>query len=384
MDQFEILANEYLCRNTRAFYHVPYVRWGNPGNLDYVNVLKNTFNRFAESKLMFAAEQLLGVLLTDFLQILQSSGLEMMTVCVVPRAKAEHSYHANQFLFKSTIRASIGQLQGFGDGTSYIRRHTNTRTTHLRNSIPNYINDGPAPFPGITTKTCDISVNVRGKNVLLVDDIYTPCVNVDEDAIQGLLNVDTHSYLLCSWKNSEKEMIVKISDNALNVLAAKTYRGIGKAWIIKRLRGNETVNNIVTLLNEDVKEDRLITQADFENVKEKIKNCIGKLAEFADGVVAIGDENFPSYRGNVKSSERPVILFYRGDLSLLNKTNKNVAVIGLLNPDKDTETVEREVVSKLVSCGATIVSGLALGCDTVAHRQALRSDGKTVAILPAR
>lgn len=176
---------------------------------------------------------------------------------------------------------------------------------------------------------------------------------------------------------------MKISDNALNVLAAKTYRGIGRAWIVRRLRGNETVNTIVALLNEDAKEDRPITPEDFESVRGKIKNNIGKLAGFADGVIAIGDQNFPSYRGSVKSSERPVVLFYRGELSLLNKTNKNVAVIGLLNPDKDTEIIESEVVSELVSNGATIVSGLALGCDSIAHRQALRSNGKTVAILPS-
>lgn len=193
MNQFEILANECLFRNTRAYYHVPYVRMGNPGNPDYVNVLKNTFNSFSDYKLMSAAQELQGVLLSDFPQILQSSGFKMMTVCLVPRAKAEDSYHANQLLFKSTMRAAIRQLEGFEDGTSYIRRHTNTRTTHLRNPIPNYINDGPEPFPGITAKTCDISANVRGQNILLVDDIYTPRVNIDEDAIQALLNVGAHT-----------------------------------------------------------------------------------------------------------------------------------------------------------------------------------------------
>jgi DNA processing protein len=65
------------------------------------------------------------------------------------------------------------------------------------------------------------------------------------------------------------------------------------------------------------------------------------------------------------------------------KQSRNVAVIGLLTPDEETEAIESEMVSKLVSRGVTIVSGLALGCDTVAHRQALRSEGKTVAILPS-
>ncbi len=85
----------------------------------------------------------------------------------------------------------------------------------------------------------------------------------------------------------------------------------------------------------------------------------------------------------VKNGEKPVVLFYRGDLNLLGKHRKNIAVIGLLNPDKDTESVERNIVADLVNNGATIVSGLALGCDSIAHKQALLSGGKTVAILPS-
>ncbi len=176
---------------------------------------------------------------------------------------------------------------------------------------------------------------------------------------------------------------MKISDNALNVLTAKTYRGIGRAWIVKNLKGNESLTRIVSLLNEGAKEDHPITQVDFENTQSKIREYISKLSDFSDGVTAIGDEDFPPYRGNVKNSDQPVALFYRGDLRLLGKPNKNIAVIGLLTPDEDTEAVESEVVSKLVGCGATIVSGLAVGCDSVAHRQALLSNGKTVAILPS-
>ena len=176
---------------------------------------------------------------------------------------------------------------------------------------------------------------------------------------------------------------MKISENALNILAAKTYRGIGRAWIVKRLKGNESAKTVVALLNEDAKEERTISTEEFECKKEEIRSHIEKLAGFADGLVAIGDPNFPPHRGMVKNGEKPVALFYRGDLSLLEKNNKNVAVIGLLNPDKDTESIESSIVSDLVNNGATIVSGLALGCDSIAHRQALLSRGKTAAILPS-
>lgn len=188
MIQFQILANKYLSRNTNAFCHVPYMRMGSPGNPDYLNALKNTFNNFTEHKLQSAEQELRSVLQEDLPNICQSLGFDAVTVCVVPRAKAENTYHANQQLFRTTVQAAVGLVNGFVDGTSYIRRHTNTKTTHLRNPVRSFINDGRPPYPGITEETCEISPNVRGKNILLVDDIYTPSVNIDEDAINALLN----------------------------------------------------------------------------------------------------------------------------------------------------------------------------------------------------
>jgi len=49
------------------------------------------------------------------------------------------------------------------------------------------------PFPGITIATCEISPNVKGRDVLLIDDIYTPGVNIDEDAINALRNAGTNT-----------------------------------------------------------------------------------------------------------------------------------------------------------------------------------------------
>lgn len=172
------------------------------------------------------------------------------------------------------------------------------------------------------------------------------------------------------------------SENALNILTTKTYRGIGRAWIVKNLKGNENIQDIVNLLDNNSKEIDSITIEEFERRKRKIEENIERLNKFTDGVIALGDKNFPQYRGDVKNSEQPIFLFYRGDISLLQLTNKNIAVIGLLNPDNSTEKNEKEVVSKLVKNKATIVSGLALGCDTIAHKQTLDSGGKTIAILP--
>lgn len=176
---------------------------------------------------------------------------------------------------------------------------------------------------------------------------------------------------------------MKYSENAINVMAARIYKGIGPAWIVKNMSVPKPEDAIVKLLNESSKSDGVITIEDFNKKKSRLRRILSESDNAIDGVVAIGDDEFPTHRGSVKNSERPIFLFYKGDLSLLSTNSKNVAVIGLLNPTQEIEVVERKLVSGLVESGAVIVSGLALGCDTIAHLQTLDSKGKTVAILPS-
>ncbi|WP_198780936.1 DNA-processing protein DprA [Shewanella putrefaciens] len=175
---------------------------------------------------------------------------------------------------------------------------------------------------------------------------------------------------------------MKFTDNAINVMAARTFKGIGKAWITKNLSVPKTDIEIVQLLNYSSKETGQITLDEFNRKKAMLKTKLAESKYVVDGVVAIGDDDFPPHRGIVKNSEKPIFIFYRGDLSLLAVDSKNIAVIGLLSPDQEIETVERELVAEIVENGAVVVSGLALGCDTIAHRQALDSMGRTIAILP--
>lgn len=172
------------------------------------------------------------------------------------------------------------------------------------------------------------------------------------------------------------------SDNAINILTIKTYKGIGTAWIVKNLKGNESVETIISLINDKSKQNELVTIDDFESCKYEIKEKLRNLEDSCDGLVAIGDKNFPRYRGDVKESEQPIFLFYKGDIDLLDIDNNNITVIGLLNPDETIEARERKIVEEIVKRDITIVSGLAFGCDSIAHQQAMIG-GKTIAILPS-
>ena len=75
------------------------------------------------------------------------------------------------------------------------------------------------------------------------------------------------------------------------------------------------------------------------------------------------------------------LLFYKGNLDLLHE--KCVTVIGHLNPDKNIINIEEKIIDELCNNNINIISGLALGCDSIAHQQTLKNFGKTIAILPS-
>jgi predicted amidophosphoribosyltransferase len=192
MHKFHIEINQYLKQRTLAFYNLDYIGWQKPGNPDYINILKNTFGKELLDNIRSAAHDLEQTITPDLQQILRMSNASL-TLCIVPRAKAENSYKANQVMFRTTVQ-SVGKKLGFVDGTMYITRHTDTKTTHLAKAI-NIANEGSMPYPGITEETCFLSPLIRNQDILLVDDIYTRSVNIDEDAIQALYNFGARSVI---------------------------------------------------------------------------------------------------------------------------------------------------------------------------------------------
>lgn len=152
----------------------------------------------------------------------------------------------------------------------------------------------------------------------------------------------------------------------------KRLGDIDKFYMIK--------NDIKKILDKDYDD-----YCQYESILGKDKNkALMALSESADGIISAFDYEFPHIYPTVKKdADKPFLLFYKGNISLLENLQNNVAVIGLLNPEKNIVEREYIVVKKLVERGMNIVSGLAKGCDTVAHRACIESNGKTIAILPS-
>jgi len=163
---------------------------------------------------------------------------------------------------------------------------------------------------------------------------------------------------------------MKYSDIALKVFAAKECGYI------------KTNAQFWTQFSEREKIEEIVLSDD--RIAKIINTFTQQFTDNDEGFICAFDDEFPVINQKVKNSDKPYLLFYKGDISLLQNLNKNVAVIGLIDPTSEIEKREIEVVKRLVNSDLVIVSGLAKGCDAIAHKFCVDTNNKTIAILPTQ
>jgi len=97
------------------------------------------------------------------------------------------------------------------------------------------------------------------------------------------------------------------------------------------------------------------------------------------GVTAV-TWNESGYPARLKEiADPPAVLFYKG--TLLASDDRSVAIVGTRSPTTYGREAAAVLSRGLAEAGLTVVSGLALGIDGVAHRTALENRGRTIAVL---
>ena len=179
--------------SVRGYFHDWYYTRRDPRNtMQYLTNIKNDIPPYHSAEVLCQSEaQLAQVLRCDLNKIVIRHGV--MTVCGVPRSKRESSYPYSQMGLKRTIRMVVNEIQGLEDGMDFIVRHTDTVCTHRDRA--GYGGAGERPRPGLLKDTCKLSSEIKGRDILLVDDIYTPGCGIDEDAIQALYDAGARSVI---------------------------------------------------------------------------------------------------------------------------------------------------------------------------------------------
>lgn len=213
-------TNDYLSEETLLVWNYPYLSYysDDPRHPRFLNILKNDFDNADEWELEDASSQAYAVLQATLEKLAEDDELSGAVVCAVPRSKVPAYYSLDQVRFYSALWSAVEDEGSFinGVGNFYrsrgkthlsgavMERNHNVITTHLSHGAYqektfSWLPGGePEQFyPGVTTNTCKINSRmVRGKVVILVDDIYTRTVNVDEDAIEALYDAGARRVIL--------------------------------------------------------------------------------------------------------------------------------------------------------------------------------------------
>lgn len=94
--------------------------------------------------------------------------------------------------------------------------------------------------------------------------------------------------------------------------------------------------------------------------------------------VNFSDRAFPKRLKEIYNA--PVVLFYKGDLSLLDR-RCTVGIVGSRHCDGEGEKACRIISGDIAKRGGVVISGLAQGIDGIAHKSCMEAGGKTAAFI---
>lgn len=164
--------------------------------------------------------------------------------------------------------------------------------------------------------------------------------------------------------------------SAVGIIALSMIKGIGNKRICNFVKkSNFNTIDFLKILRNKLTNNQF---CEFESNIERAKIIYDLSVSHNINVISMFDKEFPSSLYETK--DPCVLLYYIGDIKLLS--SKCITVIGTRNPSESFVEKGRVAVRKLVKENYTIVSGLALGSDKVAHEECLLSGGKTIAVMP--
>lgn len=150
------------------------------------------------------------------------------------------------------------------------------------------------------------------------------------------------------------------------LLLKKHFRTLARAWqgkladFIKAGLDNQTATEFFKFTRE-------------QNLADLLK----QLDKYKISYTTLLDDEYPNLLRQI--NDPPPVLYYQGDLQILNKLT--VAIVGSRLASSYGLQITEHLAGDLSLAGCCIISGLAYGIDTKAHQATLVANGATVAVL---
>jgi DNA processing protein len=172
---------------------------------------------------------------------------------------------------------------------------------------------------------------------------------------------------------------MKVSIATKKLLTLSMLPGVGPATLKKvaNVQGFEDLSN-EALARVNISLQKALSSPDaWSLASEQAEMQVAFAEKHESRIISPLDADYPALLAATKDD--PFILYVRG--ALHTSVLRSVAIIGTREPTPHGEVITRRVTEYFVENQWSIVSGLALGCDGLAHKAALDLGGHTVAVL---
>ncbi|OQY75106.1 MAG: DNA protecting protein DprA [Ignavibacteriales bacterium UTCHB3] len=117
-----------------------------------------------------------------------------------------------------------------------------------------------------------------------------------------------------------------------------------------------------------------VNNSDFD---EEFRKDYDYILSIGGAVISYGSESYPAQLANIY--DPPVLLNIIGEIS--EKDEKSLGIVGTRTPTPYGTRIATDIATGLDNENFTIISGLARGIDTTAHKATLAAGGRTIAVL---
>ena len=158
--------------------------------------------------------------------------------------------------------------------------------------------------------------------------------------------------------------------------------GVSNVTVNKLLRYFENISDIWKVSTDEI----LSLKGIRSSVKDKIiskrkesvlENILIKIKKNDINVMTVFDEDYPNRLRYIYNN--PTVLYYKGSFSEVDKLS--LGIVGSRKATSYGKWASGKFSNELSELGITIISGMAKGIDTEAHKGALKGSGRTIAVL---
>ncbi len=165
-------------------------------------------------------------------------------------------------------------------------------------------------------------------------------------------------------------------------LALKMVEGVGEVTYRNLISKFKTPHSVFKSAKKEILEVDGVGEKLFNQIRtfsdwDVVESEIAKTEKLGINLVFLNDPEYP--KNLIDIYNPPPVMYKIG--GFLPADDIAIAIVGTRAPDRYGRLVAEKLSEEIALRGITVVSGMARGVDSVAHRAALRVGGRTIAVL---